>query len=108
MIARGVFNTGGSSNMGGYSNPTLDNLVSKSVSSSNPAAVKNELAYITVQQPVLFQPNADWDGSDMGIIAISKKISGDPAYFSDYSQYRLTPEFWYFKTLRKLTTLPDP
>jgi peptide/nickel transport system substrate-binding protein len=93
----GLFNTGSSYDMGSYSDPTLDNLVDQSISSSNPVAVKNELAYVTAQQPVLFQPNPDWDGNDAGIMAISKSISGNPSDFANYSQYMLTPEFWYFK-----------
>jgi peptide/nickel transport system substrate-binding protein len=92
----GLFNTGGSYDMGSYSDPHLDKLVNASVYSSDPTAVKNELAYVTIQQPVMFQPNPDWDGNDAGIMAISKQISGPPAYFADYSQYMLTPEFWYF------------
>jgi peptide/nickel transport system substrate-binding protein len=82
--------------MGGYSDPTLDNLVNQSVNGTNPSAVESELAYVTTQQPVMFQPNPDWDGNDAGIMAISKQISADPNYFANYSQYMLTPEFWYF------------
>jgi len=93
----GLFNTGGSFNMGTYDDSNLNNLVDLSIGSSDPTAVKNELSYLTVQQPVLFQPNPDWDGNDAGIMAISKSISADPQYFSDYSQYFLTPEFWYLK-----------
>jgi peptide/nickel transport system substrate-binding protein len=92
----GLFNTGGSFNMGGFSDPKLDNLVNASVNGSDPMAVKNEVAYVTTVQPVMFQPNPDWNGNDAGIMAISKQISGPPAYFADYSQYMLTPEFWYF------------
>jgi peptide/nickel transport system substrate-binding protein len=92
----GLFNTGGSFNMGGYSDPKLDNLVDQSVDGTNPAAVENELSYVTEQQPVMFQPNPDWDGNDPGIMAISKQISGPPDDFANYSQYALTPEFWYF------------
>ena len=51
---------------------------------------------MTQQQPFMFQPNPDWDGNDAGIMAISKQISGPPSDFADYSQYQLTPEFWYF------------
>jgi peptide/nickel transport system substrate-binding protein len=94
----GLFNTGGSFNMGTYNDTNLNNLVNLSIGSSNPTAVKNELSYLTEQQPVLFQPNPDWDGNDAGIMAISKSISAPPQYFSDYSQYFLTPEFWYFKS----------
>jgi peptide/nickel transport system substrate-binding protein len=92
----GLFNSGGSFNFGGYSDPALDKLVNQSINGSDPAAVKNELAYLTTQQPVMFLPSPDWDGNDAGIMAISKRISGDPDYYADYSQYMLTPEFWYF------------
>jgi peptide/nickel transport system substrate-binding protein len=94
----GLFNSTGSFDMGGFSNNTLDNLITASISSANPTAVENELSYITTQLPVMFQPNPDWDGADAGIMAISKTMSGPPASFADYSQYFLTPEFWYFKS----------
>jgi peptide/nickel transport system substrate-binding protein len=93
----GLLNAGGGENMGNYDSATLNNLIDDSITSSDPGAVKNELSYITQQQPFLFQPNPDWDGNDAGIMAISKAISGNPIDFADYSQYALTPEFWYFK-----------
>jgi len=94
----GLFNTTGSFDMGGFSNNTLNTLITASISSTNATAVENELSYITTQQPVMFQPNPDWDGADAGIMAINKVMSGPPSSFSDYSQYFLTPEFWYFKS----------
>ena len=42
-----IFNTTGSFNSGGYSDPTADALITDSVNSSNPNAVKNEISYIT-------------------------------------------------------------
>src|ERR1700733_4148552 len=53
----GVFNSTGSSNLGGYSDPKADQLIQASITSSNPAAVKAEASYLTQQQPGLFQPN---------------------------------------------------
>jgi peptide/nickel transport system substrate-binding protein len=93
----GLLNYGGGENMGGYDSAALNQLVNDSITSPDPVAVKNELAYVTQQEPFLFQPNPDWDGNDAGIMAISKQISGPPSDFADYSQYQLTPEFWYFK-----------
>lgn len=93
---QGLFNTGGSFNMGDFNDNTLNSLVDASISSSNPAAVKNELSYVSTALPVLFQPNPDWDGNDAGIMAINKAMSGTPDSFASYSQYALTPEFWYF------------
>jgi peptide/nickel transport system substrate-binding protein len=93
---QGLFNSGGSFNMGDFNNSTLNGLVDQSISSSDPTAVKNELSYVSQTLPVLFQPNPDWDGNDPGLMAINKAISGDPNTFASYSQYTLTPEFWYF------------
>jgi len=93
----GLLNTGAGENMGNYSNSELNTLIDASVNSTNPNAVKNELEYVGEQAPFLFFPNPDWQGNGAGLLAISKQISGDPQYFADYTQYFLTPEFWYFK-----------
>jgi peptide/nickel transport system substrate-binding protein len=93
---QGLFNSGASFNLGDFNDNNLNTLVDDSISSPNPEAVKNELSYVSTALPVLFQPNPDWDGNDAGIMAISKSISGAPNTFANYSQYVLTPEFWYF------------
>ena len=86
----GVFNSTGSFNIGGYADPQADKLITASVSGTNPAAVKDEAAYLTTQQPGLFQPNPD-------LVQVWKKtISGDPASFEATTQYQLNPEYWYF------------
>jgi peptide/nickel transport system substrate-binding protein len=90
----GVFNTTGSSNLGGYSDPKADQLIQASVTSSDPSAVKNEAAYLTQQQPGLFQPNPD--SPNAAIVVWKKTLSGDPASFENLTQFDLTPEFWYF------------
>src|SRR5208282_5812164 len=41
----GLFNTGGSNQIGDYSNPTADSLINDSVAGGNPAAVKNEASF---------------------------------------------------------------
>jgi peptide/nickel transport system substrate-binding protein len=85
-----IFNTNGSFNSGGYSSATANALINDSVNSSNPAAVQNELSYITAQQPALFQPNPDQ------VTAFKNTLAGPQNSFSDSSQYQFSPEYWYF------------
>ena len=85
----GLFNTGGSGQIGDYSNPTADSLILKSITSSDPAAVKNEASFLTTSQPVLFQPNPDY------IWAWKTTIAGTPASMASLTQYEANPEFWY-------------
>lgn len=86
----GLFNTGGSNQVGDYSDPHADQLINASISGGDPNAVKTEASYLTQQVPVLFQPNPDY------IWAWKTTISGDPKSFENLTQYNLTPEFWYF------------
>jgi peptide/nickel transport system substrate-binding protein len=86
----GVFNTTGSSNLGGYSDPQADKLIQASLTSPDPSAVTAEASYLTQQQPGLFQPNPD-------LIQVWKKtLSGTPEAFMSLTQYQLQPEQWYF------------
>lgn len=87
----GLFNTGGSGQVGDYSNPTADQLIQASISSPDPAAVKAEAAFLTANQPVLFQPNPDI------IWAWKNAIAGAPTSFESLTQYYANPEFWYSK-----------
>jgi peptide/nickel transport system substrate-binding protein len=90
----GVFNSTGSSNLGGYASAEADKLIQASITSSNPDAVKNEAAYLTTQQPGLFQPNPD---SPNGAVAVwVRSLSGTKASFENMTQFDLTPEYWYF------------
>ena len=85
----GVFNSSGSSNLGGYADPKADALISASVKSSDPSAVKNEASYLTAQQPGLFQPNPDF------ISVWKKTVSGNPLMFESTTQYAVNPEQFY-------------
>jgi len=86
----GIFNSTGTGNFGSYANPAADKLIAASVASGDPAAVKAEAAFLTADQPGLFQPNNDW-------VAVWKKnLSGPPDSFADLTQWDLTPEYWYF------------
>jgi peptide/nickel transport system substrate-binding protein len=86
----GLFDTKGPYQVGDYSNRTADALIRASIASRNPSAVKNEAAFLTRNQPVLFQPNADY------VWAWKKGISGPAASFKSLTQYFADPEFWLF------------
>jgi peptide/nickel transport system substrate-binding protein len=91
----GVFNSQGSSNLGGYADPKADQLITASINSSDPKAVTNEAAYLTTQQPGLFQPNPD---DAMGTSAIQvwlKSVSGTPQSFEALTQASWNPEYWF-------------
>jgi peptide/nickel transport system substrate-binding protein len=86
----GFLNTGGSGQIGNYSNPQADALINASVTGSDPAAVTNEASFFTTQVPVLWQPVLDntW--------AWKVNISAtDPTAFENLTQYDNTPQFWY-------------
>jgi peptide/nickel transport system substrate-binding protein len=87
----GLFNTGGSGQIGDYSDPQADKLIHASIAGSDPAAVTAEAAYLTKSQPVLFEPNPDY------IWTWQKNISGTPDSFASLTQYYANPEFWFTK-----------
>ncbi len=86
----GVFDTAGGSNSGSYHNPIVDHLINASVTSGDPAAVRAEAAFLTADQPGLFQPNQD------KMVVWKTNLSGAPASFANLTQLSLTLEFWYF------------
>jgi len=85
-----IFNGPGAENEGGYNNPTANSLINASVNSGNPAAVKAESAFLTMNQPGLFQPNPDQ------VVVWTKGLSGPPGAFANQTQFYLTPELMYF------------
>jgi peptide/nickel transport system substrate-binding protein len=89
----GLFNTGGSNQIGDYSDPTADQLINASISGGDPAAVKNEASYLTTHLPVQFQPNPDY------IWAWKNTLSAqNPEAWANLTQYYATPEYWYFNS----------
>ena len=52
----GFLNTGGSAQIGDYSDPQADALINASITSTDPAAVTAEASFFTMQVPVLWQP----------------------------------------------------
>ena len=86
----GSLNTGGSGQLGNYSNTTADSLINASISGSNPNAVKNEASFLTSNLPFLWQPVRDQ------IWAWKTNISAsDPTAFENLTQFVATPEFWF-------------
>lgn len=86
----GLFNTGGSGQIGDYSDPKADSLINDSITSSNPAAVTDELSYLDTTLPVLWQPLRDH------VYVWKNNISATtPQAFENLTQYDPTPEFWY-------------
>lgn len=85
-----IFNINGGTNLGGYTNQEANALITASITSPNPDAVKNEAAYLTMDQPGLFQPDVDQ------VMAWKKTLSGPPAAFADMTQTWTSPELWYF------------
>ncbi len=86
-----LFNTTGSFNQGGFSDPKLDQDILNSEFSSSNTAVQKELTLVTYDQPGLFQPNED------RLRAFSDKLAGPPASFYSATQEQYSPEYWYFK-----------
>ena len=85
----GVFNTTGTANSGSYSSPQADKLIHASITDGSATAVEHEAAFLTAQQPSLFQPNPDY-------IAVWKNtVSGAPAAFESLTQYQLNAEQMY-------------
>jgi peptide/nickel transport system substrate-binding protein len=86
----GVYNTGGSGQIGAYSNPTADSLINASLFGSNPNAVTSEASFFTTNLPVLWQPVLDY------IWAWKTNISStEPAGIENLTQYDNTPQYWY-------------
>jgi peptide/nickel transport system substrate-binding protein len=86
----GVYNTGGSGQIGAYSDPQADSLINASVTGTDPAAVTQEASFFTTQLPVLWQPVLDY------IWAWKTNISAtDVTAFENLTQYDDTPQFWY-------------
>jgi peptide/nickel transport system substrate-binding protein len=86
----GLFNTTGSGNNEGYSDPEANSLISASIVSPDPLAVKNELGYLAKQLPVIYQPLNDT------VWAVSRKLSGSAKSFESLTQAQMNGEYWYF------------
>ena len=88
-----LFNTGGSNQIGDYSNPTADKLINDSITSSDPNAVKTEASFLTTDQPALFEPNED------RVWAWKTTLSAQNSQaWESLTQLYANPEYWYFNS----------
>jgi peptide/nickel transport system substrate-binding protein len=83
-----LFLTGVPANSGGYSNSANDAMVEKTLTSANLSYMYNWENYLSTQLPVIWQPNADYQLTEIadnlrGVIPQSTTLS-------------ITPETWYF------------
>ncbi|GAB3962479.1 hypothetical protein GCM10029978_018060 [Actinoallomurus acanthiterrae] len=81
-----IFSTDGSTNLGSYSDPTADKLVTESTSSSSPAAMQEYSSYLAKNLPVIWMPNPAYQVS-----AIRNNLRGvvqDPLA-------TMQPQRWY-------------
>lgn len=85
-----LFNTDGTYNQGGFSDPTIDADINASMNSTDSSALTKELSDVTNALPVLFQPAPDM------ITAWAPNLSGDPDAFAASTQYMFNPEDMYF------------
>lgn len=88
----GLLNTGGAFNAGQYSNPTLDNLITKSTSAKTLATYKAYEDLVVKEEPWIWQPVPD------NIAATSKKLTGYglASEFDGFFGF-IEPNFWTIK-----------
>ena len=82
-----LFATGAGSNSGNYSNPTMDNLINLTHTSSSLSDFYKYATYAAQQLPYLWSPNPD-----PPVEAVSSKLHG--VTFSPV--FNMYPEYWYF------------
>jgi len=85
-----IFNTTGSFNIGGFSDPAVDKAILDSEFSTSNSALTHELSLVTELQPALFQPTED------RIYAFKSSLSGTAASLASSTQEQYSPEYWYF------------
>ena len=83
-----LFATGAGSNSGNYSDPTMDNLINATHTSSSLAVFHKFATYAAQQLPFLWSPNPE----PYRIQAVSSKLHG--VTFSPL--FTMLPEYWYF------------
>ncbi|HEY5356340.1 MAG TPA: ABC transporter substrate-binding protein [Streptosporangiaceae bacterium] len=81
-----LFATGAGSNSGNYSDPTMDNLINETHTSSATSAFVNYATYGAKQLPFIWAPNP------YGVEAVSSKLHA----VTFNALYTLLPEYWYF------------
>ncbi|MCA0378548.1 MAG: ABC transporter substrate-binding protein [Actinobacteria bacterium] len=85
-----VFNTGGSFNLGSYSNPEVDEAINASTFGLEPEALRTEATLLAEDLPVLFFPTPHT------LVVWKDTLSGPPATFHSLLSFIYSPEQWYF------------
>jgi peptide/nickel transport system substrate-binding protein len=83
-----LFQSGVVANSGGYSNPTNDSLIGKTLTNSNLQDMYSWQDYLSPQLPVIWQPNADYQ-----LTEIANNLKGVTPQSTTLS---ILPENWYF------------
>jgi peptide/nickel transport system substrate-binding protein len=83
-----LFLSGVVANSGGYSSPTDDSLINKTLTSSNLQYMYNWEDYLSPQLPVIWQPNGDYQ-----LTEIADNLHGVTPQSTTLS---INPEDWYF------------
>lgn len=86
-----IFNTGGTENVGGYSNKTADRLIHAAIFGGRPATATRLASYLERDVPMLFLPCADV------IDAVSNKVGGTHDSWLAMTQDVFYPQYWYLK-----------
>ena len=90
--AEGVWNPGAGFNIGTFSDPQANALMTASAHSGNAAAVKTEAAYFETHSPVFFMPDQDY------LIAVNtNKVAGPADGWLAMTQQQWFPQYWYVK-----------
>jgi len=83
-----LFESGVVANSGGYSSPTDDSLINKTLTSSNLQYMYNWQDYLSPQLPVIWQPNGDYQ-----LTEVANNLHGVTPQSTTLS---INPEDWYF------------
>jgi peptide/nickel transport system substrate-binding protein len=83
-----IFGTGAGSNVGSFSDPTLDTLITQTQHSDAPAAMRAYTQYGSETLPAIWQPNYDY---------LLTEIANNLKGVTPQSPYlNITPEDWYY------------
>jgi peptide/nickel transport system substrate-binding protein len=83
-----LFKSGAIANSGGYSSATNDNFINKTLTSDNLSYMYQWQNYLATQLPVMFQPNADYQLTE--VVNNLKGVAPQSPILS------INPENWYF------------
>ncbi len=83
-----LFKSGAIANSGGYSSATNDNFIDKTLTSDNNSFMYQWQNYLATQLPVMFQPNADYQ--------LTEVVNNLKGVTPQDTTLNINPETWYF------------